>query len=60
VSGVPLFLQLASGSFDAGGSWLFQVVVPHGLEGLSVTCASYGLAPSGALAISNFESLLVQ
>jgi hypothetical protein len=52
LNGSPLFQPLVSGSFDAAGKWVFSATVPVGLAGNVASFETFGIVPTGKVAIS--------
>lgn len=59
-NGVPLWVVVATGTFDATCTWQLATVVPPGLAGLVVTVQSFGVAKTGRLLATNRERIEFQ
>ncbi|MFO0983166.1 MAG: hypothetical protein U1E76_15785 [Planctomycetota bacterium] len=60
VDGSPVFLPVATGTFDATGTWQVSAVVPPGFSGLTVLLRAYAMDAAGKLRDSLDEIVRVQ
>jgi len=60
LNGIPIFVRLAIGSFDAQGQWPFGGTVPSGLEGLVADFQSFGFYQPTKVGMSNRAKVTFQ